>query len=156
MRPGGRTLREEEGKEPVVKAAAGKEIGPGEPELAGGTAAENETPTGFVLVVKRLHGVEDSGDGLGLVDEHDVGGALSRQGAAGTEKRARVCEERAALGGIRQIEGEGGVGQELAKERGLTGLAGAKQDVHIGLAELLSEEGGGPAGMHSALYLYRL
>jgi RNA-binding protein len=54
-------------------------------------------------------------------------------------------EERAALGGIRQIEGEGGVGQELAKERGLTGLAGAKQDVHIGLAELLSEEGGGPA-----------
>jgi hypothetical protein len=126
MRPGGRTLREEEGKEPVVKAAAGKEIGPGEPELAGGTAAEN-------------------GDGLGLVDEHDVGGALSRQGAAGTEKRARVCEERAALGGIRQIEGEGGVGQELAKERGLTGLAGAKQDVHIGLAELLSEEGGGPA-----------
>jgi hypothetical protein len=126
-------------------AATGKQVGAALPQLSRGTAAQDKTPARLVRIVKRLHGVEDGGDGLRLVNEDKLRCFPARQRQTLAGEQSGIGEVPVAFLRRGEIDDKGVVRQKRSEQRGFPRLPCAEQNVNVGALQFFAERGGEPA-----------
>ena len=78
-----------------------------------------------------LHGVEDRGHVLCLVDHDCRGAARFRQRPATLDQQIGVAQVFRAFGGPGEIQPDRRLWQQFAQQCGLAGLARAEHEMHV-------------------------
>jgi hypothetical protein len=84
-----------------------------------------------------LDGVEDRRDVLRLVDDDRGRAPAAGQGTAPRDEPVRVAQVLRAQPRLREVEPDGGIGEERPEQGGLAGLPGAEDQVDVGRPEPL-------------------
>jgi hypothetical protein len=104
-----------------------------------GTSAHDKLPALLVLIVQRLHGIEEVRSILGFVDKYGMGHSGSRERQAHPTESIRPGEMKAAFLGNREVYAERVRRKESVQQRGLTRLARAEKDMHEWPRQLLAQ-----------------
>ena len=122
-------------------------------QFAGGTAAQHKTPSALVGIVEMLHRVEERRHVLRLVHHDRRGPARFRQRPAALDEQIGISQVVDALCRPREVERDGRIRQQLAQQRGLSGLARTEHEMHVRRGKFLLPPQFDPATKHSACFI---